>query len=185
MEERRENGLMPECWNAKYAEYFYSYAYAKVNDSELARDLVQETFLAGLENMDRFSSLSSERTWLAAILNHKIFRIYRHRASNIFVLSASPELYENELFVTPEMKRFLGQVVTPSDRIERCQLFSFVEQALTELPETWRSVFRMRFCDGRSANDICEALQLTPSNYWVICHRLKAALRRKMGSAGL
>jgi RNA polymerase sigma factor (sigma-70 family) len=49
----------------------FNYAYQRIDDPELARDLVQETFLAALERMDKFEGRSSERTWLIAILRNK------------------------------------------------------------------------------------------------------------------
>ena len=43
--------LQPKNWVKAYADYLYLYAISRVNDKEQARDLVQETFLAGLQNM--------------------------------------------------------------------------------------------------------------------------------------
>jgi hypothetical protein len=43
----------PHQWVAKYADYLYRYAITRIDDEELARDLVQES------------------TWLIAILKNK------------------------------------------------------------------------------------------------------------------
>ena len=48
-----------------------------MNDHEISKDLVQETFFAGLKAMDNFQGLASERTWLIAILKRKIIDYYR------------------------------------------------------------------------------------------------------------
>jgi hypothetical protein len=50
-----------------------------VNDSELFCDLVQETFLAALEQYHKFEDRSSERSWLTGILKIKIYNLYKQR----------------------------------------------------------------------------------------------------------
>ena len=59
----------------------YSWALHKVSDSELAKDLVQDTFLAAAEKIDTFKGNSSPKTWLFSILNHKIIDYYRKRVN--------------------------------------------------------------------------------------------------------
>ena len=68
-------------WVKKYADYLYAYAVIRINDQELARELVQDTFLAALERMEKFEARSSERTWLTAILKNKVIDVYRKKAS--------------------------------------------------------------------------------------------------------
>lgn len=58
----------PKLWVDKYADHLYNYAICRINDKEIAKDLVQETFLAALENIKKFEGRSSEKTWLIAIL---------------------------------------------------------------------------------------------------------------------
>src|SRR5258705_11564943 len=75
--------LNPQLWVKNYADYLYNYAYTRLNDDELARDLVQETFLAALEKTEKFEGRSSERTWLIAILKNKVIDIYRKKSSGL------------------------------------------------------------------------------------------------------
>ena len=71
----------PNSWVKNYADYLYSYACTRLDDNEIARDLVQETFLAALEGWEKFDRRSSEKTWLTAILKNKIFDVYRKKSS--------------------------------------------------------------------------------------------------------
>ena len=41
-------------WIDNYADYMYNYAIVRVNDSDLAKDLVQDTFFAGLKSAKNF-----------------------------------------------------------------------------------------------------------------------------------
>src|ERR1035438_3067859 len=75
--------LNPQLWVKNYADYLYNYAIRRLNDEELAGDLVQETFLAALEKTEKFEGRSSERTWLIAILKNKVIDVYRKKSSGL------------------------------------------------------------------------------------------------------
>ncbi len=62
------NKLNPEKWVDNYADYLYSYAIARINDEDEARDLVQDTFLSALKARNGFKGEASEKTWLISIL---------------------------------------------------------------------------------------------------------------------
>ena len=61
----------PENWLNDYGDILYRYALVRVRSEATAEDLVQETLLAGLKAVDRFSGKSTARTWLVGILKHK------------------------------------------------------------------------------------------------------------------
>jgi hypothetical protein len=58
----------PQQWVEKYGDYLFNYAIVRVNDSDAAKNLVQETFLSALKALDRFRGESTEQTWLTSIL---------------------------------------------------------------------------------------------------------------------
>lgn len=64
-------------WVNKYTDDMYSWALYKVSDVELAKDLVQDTFLVAAEKISTFKGNSSPKTWLFSILNFKIIDYYR------------------------------------------------------------------------------------------------------------
>ena len=72
-----KNQLKPNLWVDKYSDYLFNFTIIKVNDSEIAKDLISETFLAGLKSKDNFKGEASERTWLTSILKRKIIDHYR------------------------------------------------------------------------------------------------------------
>ena len=69
----------PEIWVDKYGDFLYRYALLRIKDPATAEDLVQETFLAALKARRAFKGRSSARTWLIAILKHKIVDHIRKR----------------------------------------------------------------------------------------------------------
>ena len=69
--------LEPNQWIDKYSDYLFNYTIVRVNNHDVAKDLVQETFFAGLKSAKNFEGKSTERTWLISILKRKIIDYYR------------------------------------------------------------------------------------------------------------
>jgi len=53
---------------------------------------------------------------------------------------------------------------------------------MSRLPARVAGVFALREMDGLDSSEICEALCLTASNFWVMMHRARMSLRRCMES---
>ena len=60
MSETTTHSLSPDLWIENYADYLYNYTITRVNDSDLSKDLVQETFFAGLKSAKNFQGRSTE-----------------------------------------------------------------------------------------------------------------------------
>ena len=70
----------PDNWVEDYGDYLFNYTISRVSDSQLAYDLVQDTFLAALSARDSFEGRSTEKTWLISILKRKIIDdLFQHR----------------------------------------------------------------------------------------------------------
>lgn len=171
----------PRQWVDKYADFLYSYALARLDNEEQARDLVQETFLAALERLDQFRGNSAERTWLTAILKYKVIDVYRKRNSGLQAERVDREP-EAEFFETENghwkdayAPRVLG--VEDKDPLARKELASILQKCLEKLPALWHAVFSMKHMDEMETEAICQELKVTPSNFWVIIHRAKLNLR--------
>ena len=63
---------IPEQWLNLHGDALFRYALLLGADEHRAEDLVQETLLAALEARWRYSADATERTWLIAILRHKV-----------------------------------------------------------------------------------------------------------------
>lgn len=174
----------PRQWIVNYADYLYRYAITRINDEEQARDLVQETFLAGLEKVTAFEGKSSEKTWLTAILKNKIIDLYRKKSSGLSAKTAAldQENFQQDFFDAEDghwkqehrPKEFIAQQEEPMQQKE----FNNVLQAcMKKLPELWYAVFSMKHMDEEPTDVICTTLKVTPSNFWVIIHRTKLSLR--------
>ena len=75
--------LNPDQWVRLYADALYSYTVPRVNDSALAEDIVQETFLSAWKARESFKGEASEKSWLFTICKNKIIDYYRKKAKDI------------------------------------------------------------------------------------------------------
>ena len=172
-----QNALHPESWVDKYADYLYNYAIVRVNDNELAKDLVQETFVAGLNSAKNFKGTASERTWLVAILKRKVIDHYRKINSK----KGKAEVRISYKDGNEEGRWLEEQVADPfskseNDSIENEELGEAIQECIMKLPPKQAQVFTMKTIQGISTEDICNELDINPSNLWVLVFRARTAL---------
>jgi RNA polymerase sigma-70 factor (ECF subfamily) len=179
----------PAHWVDKYADHLYAFALNRLDDPELCRDLVQETFLAALEKLPEFRGQSSERTWLTAILKYKVIEAYRKRNS-AWITRAQPHDPEPEYFEPANghwkeawaPRPMSIDAFDPALHKERATL---LRRCLGRLPALWLTIFSMKHMDDAAGETICRQLKITPANYWVILHRAKLNLRACLQKEGL
>jgi len=171
----------PKQWVKNYADYLYSFALARLDNEEQARDLVQETFLAALEKLDQFKGRSTERTWLTAILKYKVIEVYRKRSSGLQAerIDHAPEVEffeaESGHWKADYAPQALG--VEHADPLAHKELATILRRCLQKLPFLWHSIFSMKHMDEMATEEICQEMKVSPSNFWVIIHRAKLNLR--------
>lgn len=173
----------PHKWVEAHADYLYAYARARINDEELARDLVQETFLAALEKVKNFEGRSSERTWLTAILRNKVIDVYRKKSSGLINIDVKQAEEEQADFFDENTGHWTAERapqpfgIEDSDPLTAKEFNRILMLCMQKLPALWLSVFTMKHIDEESTDTICSELKLTSSNFWVIIHRAKLNLR--------
>ena len=170
--------LQPDTWVDLYADYLFNYAVARVSDAEIAKDLVQETFFAGLKSAKNYKGTAAERTWLIAILKRKVIDYYRKINSK----KGKAEVRINYSSNNDSDGDWLEeQVADPfslqeNDAVENEELGMAIQECISKLPKKQSLVFTMKTVQGISTEDICKELGINPSNLWVMVHRARTAL---------
>jgi RNA polymerase sigma-70 factor (TIGR02943 family) len=178
----------PDAWVDRHADYLYRFAILRLRDPDRASDLVQETFLHALKAVATYSGRSTERTWLVAILKHKIIDAYR-KGSRERRADAQPEF---EAFGGADPVEFNrngnwkgGPSAWPGQALERREFWDAVHGCLAAMPSRLAEPFILRELDGMTADEICKLLAITPTNLWARLHRARLALRRCLESRWL
>ncbi|MDY6800326.1 MAG: sigma-70 family RNA polymerase sigma factor [Bacteroidota bacterium] len=165
-------------WVARYTEDLYYRASYKISDNDLAKDLVQETFLAAAEKITTFKGESSPKTWLFSILNHKIIDYYRKKGNQ--PIQTEPETL-SKFFDHDEGwqkgKRPNGWYEEESNLLDDDEFQEVLKECLDALPAQWNMCVKLKYLMNKKGEEICQELDITPSNYWQIVHRAKVQLR--------
>lgn len=174
--------LNPEKWVDLHADYLFNFTISRINNHDLAKDLVQDTFFAGLKAMDNFQGKASERTWLISILKRKVIDYYR----KINSAKGKAEVKMNFYSVGDREGEWIEERV-PSDwgnnvekRIENEELNTVLKKCIGDLPDKYEMVFRMKTIQQFDTDQVCKELNITSSNLWVIIHRARTQLRKCM-----
>lgn len=169
--------INPNNWIDLYSDYLFNYTITRISDREVAQDLVQDTFLAGLKSMKNFKGEASERTWLISILKRKIIDYYRKINSN----KGKAEVRINYKDDESEGDWLEERVADPfdktaEDKMQNSELGDAIHNCLSKLPQKQADVFKMKTILNYETEAICNELNITPSNLWVIIHRARTAM---------
>nr|NQU93084.1 sigma-70 family RNA polymerase sigma factor [Bacteroidota bacterium] len=167
-----------EKWVEQYTDGLYSWAVYKVSDTELAKDLVQDTFLAASEKIATFKGESSPKTWLFSILNYKVIDHYRAKAKQPVKLEdqSFSNFFNDDGEWRPDKK--------PQDwhghenhLLDDADFQLILKKCLEALPEKWNACVKLKYLMDKNGDEICQELEITPTNFWQMMHRAKLSLR--------
>jgi RNA polymerase sigma-70 factor (ECF subfamily) len=112
-----------------------------------ARDLVQDTFERGLRNLARYRPGTDGRAWLMTILTHLFIDRCRSKTRERRADVSAEELEER--IAAPEADAVPAwAAITPEQ----------LREALEQIPEEFRTVYRLHTMEGRSYLEISERL---------------------------
>ena len=170
----------PELWVDRYGDLLYRFALARVKDPSIAEDLVQETFLAALHSRERFEGRSKARTWLIAILKHKIIDHIRKKTKEQISDQLENIAEIDEASFSENGKWHLHPnkwAIHPDQVYQQKEFMETLYRCLAELPDRLSRAFILREIDQQSTAEICKALEITPTNSGVMLYRARMNLR--------
>ena len=152
-----------------------------VSSKAVAEDVVQETWLAVIQGIDRFEGRSSLKTWLFRILTNRAKTRGQREGRQIPFSSSLPD--EGP---TVDPSRFSGGAWTslpaavpndPDALVLSKEFGKVVEGAVRKLPDNQRSVLTLRDIEGLDSAEVCSLLSVTEGNQRVLLHRARAKVR--------
>ena len=141
-----------------HAEDLYRYACWLSKDSDLARDLVQETCLRAWKSLDRLREAGAAKSWLFTILRREFYRVLQRRPP------PAEELDEGLHCPAP---------TSYDTRTEAFQL----RRALAELSDDYREPLVLQVIGGFSCNEIAAMMDLSPAAVMTRLFRARKSLR--------
>src|SRR5262245_16944345 len=158
-----------------------------VKDRAVAEEVVQETWLAVINGLDRFEGRSSLKTWILSILVNRAKTRGAREARSVPFAALAPEddapAVDPQRFRGPDEQYTGGWRAFPANWQAADQLVQDREtirvcmRAISELPLTQQTVIRMRDVEGYSSEEVCATLDVSEANQRVLLHRARSRVR--------
>ena len=181
----------PTVWVDEHGDYLFKYAAVRLRDNHVAEDIVQETLLSAIESLDSYHGKSAERTWLTAILRHKVVDHYRKSLHETPVGQDECDLSPfDRLFTNPQWEDHWNNAMIPSDwgktpesALRQAEFYAALESCMAKLPKRVAGVFLLREMDGYGTDELCKLLDLSANNVWTMMYRARMSLRKCLESS--
>lgn len=141
------------------------------NDAE-AEDALQEAYVRAFGHLGEFRGEAALATWLSRIvINEALGRLRRRRP-------AAPNEPSNLAEIIP----FPGAstALDPERSMAQRQILDFVERAIDDLPDIFRTVFVARVVEGLSVEETADLLSVKPETVKTRLFRARELLRERM-----
>lgn len=162
-----------------------------VADREVAEEVVQDTWMAVIEGLDRFQGRSSLRTWIFGIMIHKAKDrgVREKRHTNFSSFESLDE--ESDDMIDPSRFHQSGEWAghwafppqpwddqTPEKLLASQQAVTAMNKAIEALPQTLKDVLILRDVEGVEAKEACDLLKISETNLYVRLHRARERVRQ-------
>ena len=175
---------------AEHGPFLMRLVMMHVSSRAVAEEVVQDTWLAALEGLDRFEGRSSLRTWLASIALNKA-RTRGTREGRIVPFALLRRRYEEGGGPALDPERFQGRRgerpgwwasppvawEEPERQLEAADTRRVLLEAIRDLPPRQREVIALRDVSGWDAEEVRNALDLSETNQRVLLHRARSKVR--------
>src|SRR3954469_18929515 len=174
----------------RYRSLMLRVAKTYVRTPSVAEEVVQETWVGVLDGLERFEGRSTLKTWLFRILTNRAkTRGEREARCTPFSCMAGgtedEDAVDADRFLPPDHARWPGHwAAAPSDwerlpdeHLLGRETIDSIRVAVDDLPARQREVIVLRDIEGWSAEEVCEALDVSEVNQRVLLHRARSKVR--------
>lgn len=168
----------PESWLDSYGDILYRFAFSRLRNRDSAEEVVQETLVSALRNRDQFSGRGSEKAWLIGILKRKIVDLIRSRKRDRTVAPSESSDFSEMLFDKNGswQQEMRSAMKNSFDSLDRKEFWQILRKCMELLPSRHADVFTLRVMEQEEAETVCEMLEISQANYWVMLHRARLQL---------
>lgn len=147
------------------------FAQRRLLDPALAEDLVHDVFEAVMTGRAAFAGRSALRSWLTAILKHKIVDLVRQRSAWVS-LDARSDDGEDE----PSHHEIECPHARPDEVAEQRERLAQTLARIQTMPPGLREAFEQRVLHDEDTDTVCRSLAITEENLFVRLHRVRRRL---------
>lgn len=149
--------------------------------AERAEDIVQAVFVTFIQKIGEFQGRSQVRTWLFGILYRKILeagrKAKRDRQHDDLADVDQSRFHPDGTWARPPE--------LPDEAVYRQEIRKHISDCLEEVSEKQRMAFVLREVEAMATAEICEILDVTPTNFGVLIHRARNQVRTCLEGRGI
>ncbi len=156
----------------------YALALKMTANSEDAEDIVQETLLKAIDNIDKFRGESAFGTWLYSIaLNQSRALLAKQKQTELKPIEAYlPSGNDSDAF-HEKINHRLFDWRDPHKQLENQELRTIINEAVQTLPYKYREVFILRYIEELSIKEIARLTKESTASVKSRVLRAKLAMR--------
>lgn len=167
-------------WVDRYGDYLYRFALMRLRDPAAAEDAVQETFMAGIKNIDQFDGRVDVKFWLRGILKNKTVDLIRKSVRRQELET------EKQLDVAESLLYKASGIPTgkpapwafdPDSAFDQEEFWDAFRSCIDKLKDPIKQAFQLKMLEEVPTKEICKELDIQPNYLWVMLHRARAQLK--------
>src|SRR6266567_55299 len=176
---RRDEPMAAERLVTRYGERAYRLASRITGNRQDAEEVVQDAFWAVVRKIDSFRGESAFGSWFYRIVANAAYQKLRrqNRRQELSLDEVLPFFDECGRHVAPE----IDWTPRAGDPAAQTELRMALTAAIDDLPAASRTALVLRDVEGRSYEEIAEALGLTVPVVKTRVHRARLLLRKRLG----
>lgn len=148
------------------------YAQRRLLDPVLAEDVVHDVFEAVLSGRAAFGGRSALRSWLTAILKHKIVDLVRQRSGTVSLDAPAGDDDDD----APARAEPVCPQPRPDEVAEQRERLQRTLARIETLPVGLRDAVRLRLLQDEPTEAVCRQLAISEDNLFVRLHRARRQL---------
>lgn len=125
---------------SEHAEMIYRFLLRMCNDEHLAEDLMQDTFLKAIENVNTFDMRCKLSTWLCQIAKNTYLDYLRKKKKQTEVEFCEESIRDVEM--------------SPEEKLMSAEMSGEIHRMIHKLEENYKEVFLLRFYANLSFKEI-------------------------------
>ena len=157
----------------KYNKVLFNAALGQGLSAEFSEEVLQNTWSAFFENVERFEGRSHIRTYLFGILYNKCKEFFREKKKYIDL-----DEYDPIVDSSFEKGHWTYEPVETEKFVEATETLKEIEECLKGLSPNQRMAFSLKEVEGENNESICNILGVSSTNLRVMIYRGKNRLRK-------
>ena len=155
----------------RYGPGIMSFLYTRLNDRQLAEEVLQDVMMAVWKSAANFRGESKVLTWLLTIARNRAINSQRRKRPQFVA-------YEEELAMASDD-------TGPQEAVDKSYRRAALRRAMRDLPESQREVLNLVFFHQLSGVETASVLNISVGTVKSRLHRAKETLRRILPSEEL